>query len=114
MHPSTGLVLPSPGPDWHVAERPAGRPVALAVLAEVPRLVHVIVVVVTELRVLTAAPRAWHHLLHFLLLALAAIAAHGLTVPLVGHDSLTLFVAEVRDSACGSHTTLSALHMELQ
>jgi hypothetical protein len=59
------FILPPARPDGDVAERAPGRPVALAVLAEVPGLVHVVIVVVTKLGVQAVAPRARHHLVRF-------------------------------------------------
>ena len=71
------LVLAAAGADGDVAHGAAGGPVALAVLAEVARLVDVVVVEVAELGVHAAAPRAWQDLvrllqLHLLLLLLMA------------------------------------------
>lgn len=72
-----GTVLAAAGADGDVAHGAAGGPVALAVLAEVARLVDVVVVEVAELGVHAAAPRAWQDLvrllqLHLLLLLLMA------------------------------------------
>ncbi|CAD5173378.1 unnamed protein product, partial [Musa acuminata subsp. malaccensis] len=50
--------LTAAGAHWDVAQRAPGRPVAVAGPAEVPRLVHVVVVEVAELGLLALAPRA--------------------------------------------------------
>ena len=62
--------LAAAGPNGNVPHSAAGGPVALAVLAKVPRLVHVVVVVVAELGRRTLASRARYSLLLLLLLHL--------------------------------------------
>ena len=52
------LITAAPGAHGDVSHGTAGRPVALAVLAEVTRLVEIIVVVVAELGCHAGAPRA--------------------------------------------------------
>jgi len=80
------LVLAATGPDGNVAHGAAGGPVALAVLAEVARLVDVVVVEVAELGVHAVAARAWQHLVGLLQLlplagsVAAAVALAGLLV----------------------------------
>lgn len=61
------LGLAAAGADGYVTEGAAGRPVALAALAEVPGLVDVVVVEVTEFGLHAFAPRAWDDLLRPLL-----------------------------------------------
>jgi len=73
------LVLAASGPHGHVAHGAAGGPVPLAVLAEVARLVDVVVVEVAELGVHAVAARARQHLVGLLqLLALAGSIAAAL------------------------------------
>ena len=55
---AASLVLPASPAHGHVAERPALRPIAPAVLAEVSRLRQAVVVVVAELGVHGVAARA--------------------------------------------------------
>ena len=52
------LVLPSSGADGDISHGPASCPVSLAVLAEVSRLIDVVIVVVTEFCVQAVASRA--------------------------------------------------------
>jgi hypothetical protein len=51
------LVFPATGAHRHVAQHASRGPVALTSAAEVPRLLHVVVVVVAELGLLGVAPR---------------------------------------------------------
>mmetsp|Transcript_7278 Transcript_7278/g.21830 ORF Transcript_7278/g.21830 Transcript_7278/m.21830 type:complete len:217 (+) Transcript_7278:226-876(+) len=55
-----GLLLASPRANRYVPQSPARGPVPLAGLAEITRLVYVIIVVVAELGVLGVAPWALH------------------------------------------------------
>ena len=57
-----GLGFAPAGPHRHVPEGPTGCPVPLAALAEVSRLVHVVVVEVTELGLHALASRARYDL----------------------------------------------------
>jgi hypothetical protein len=61
------LVLAAAGPNGHVPHGTAGGPVALAVLAEVARLVDVVVVEVAEFGVHAVATGARQHLVRLLL-----------------------------------------------
>ena len=65
-HRGSVLVLAAAGTDWHVPHGSSGGPISLAMLAEVARLVDVVVVVVAELGVHAVASRAWKHLVWFL------------------------------------------------
>jgi len=76
------LVLASAGPHGHVAHGAAGGPVPLAVLAEVARLVDVVVVEVAELGVHAVAARARQHLVGLLQLLPLAGSVAGLLMRL--------------------------------
>lgn len=66
------LVLAPAGPHRHVPHSTTGSPVPLALLAEVARLVDVVVVEVAELGVHAAAPGAWQDFVGLLQLLLLA------------------------------------------
>jgi hypothetical protein len=86
------LVLAAAGPNGHVAHGAAGRPVPLAVLAELARLADVVVVEVAEFGVHAVAAGARQHLVRplQLLLEVGLVIARRRALGVLGVHDLRL------------------------